>query len=702
MPNEVPIIAENHAIVPSPKRFVLKRTTDLAYGDESRFKVKYEKELNAAQFEAVKHTNGPALVIAGAGTGKTRTLTYRVARLVEQGVDPQSILLLTFTRRAAQEMLRRAAALLHDSKAENVAGGTFHSFANLTLRKYANLIGFTNDFSILDQGDAHDSINLLRTQMGLATARRRFPRKTTLGAMISLAVNRMTTVEDVVETDFPHFIEDLGEILRLSEAYHAYKRRSNTMDYDDLLTDLVLLLETNEKVRETLAKKYRYVMVDEYQDVNRLQARIVELLSSPSLSDEGRARANVMVVGDDAQSIYRFRGAEVENIFDFPKQYPGAAIIPLEENFRSTQPILTLTNHVISLASRRYEKELYTRNASGEIPQIVCAENEAQQSRYVVEKILEYRELGVSLKDIAVLFRSGYMSFDLELELQRANIPFQKFGGMKFIETSHVKDLTAMLRVVQNPKDAVSWYRILLLNDGEGPKTAERIVEGVLQSGLRRAAAEAEAQAEGSEPSSDTRYPIPDTRVGASVEGLFSILKFVSSDKMTPPEKVEHLIEYYKPILRKKYDDYQKREKDIETFQLITERYRSLNPLLADLSLDPPTESLSDMEEGARDDELLTLSTIHSAKGLEWNTVIITNCLDGRFPSVHAARDPEELEEERRLMYVAATRAKEHLIITYPTNLYDREAGIVLSKPSRFIDGLVDRSLAEGWVIAEE
>jgi DNA helicase-2/ATP-dependent DNA helicase PcrA len=414
------------------------------------------------------------------------------------------------------------------------------------------------------------------------------------------------------------------------------------------------------------------------------------------LAGEDLAKANVMVVGDDAQSIYRFRGAEVENIFNFPQQYPGAKLIALEENFRSTQPILTLTNHIISLASRRYEKNLFSKTQSGEMPQIVCAENEQQQSLYVVEKILEYREMGVSLKDIAVLFRSGYMSFDLELELQRANIPFQKFGGMKFIETAHVKDLTAMLRVLSNPKDAVSWYRLLLLHDGVGPKTAEKIVTDIMQDkvSLRKISA---SVIEG-----DVPAPFELAKYPRNVIDLFGALKQVDDDKFSPPEKMERLIEYYKPILRKKYDDYQKREKDIETFQTITERYRSMNSLLSDLSLDPPTESLNEIEPGTKDDEILTLSTIHSAKGLEWNTVIITNCLDGRFPSAQSANDPDALEEERRLMYVAATRAKEHLIITYPTNMYDREAGIVLSKPSRFIDGLVDEQLAEGWVIAEE
>jgi DNA helicase-2/ATP-dependent DNA helicase PcrA len=288
------------------------------------------------------------------------------------------------------------------------------------------------------------------------------------------------------------------------------------------------------------------------------------------------------------------------------------------------------------------------------------------------------------------------MSFDLELELQRANIPFQKFGGMKFIETAHVKDLTAMLRVLSNPKDAVSWYRLLLLHDGVGPKTAQKIVEDIMADKVSlRKISQSVVEGEVPAPFELGKYP-------RNVIDLFGALKQVDDDKFSPPEKMERLVEYYKPILRKKYDDYQKREKDIETFQTITERYRSMNSLLSDLSLDPPTESLNEMEPGTKDDELLTLSTIHSAKGLEWNTVIITNCLDGRFPSVQSANDPDSLEEERRLMYVAATRAKEHLIITYPTNMYDREAGIVLSKPSRFIDGLVDEQLAEGWVIAEE
>jgi DNA helicase II / ATP-dependent DNA helicase PcrA len=673
---------------PSPKRFVLKRVRET--GVTTKFKIAYGAELNAAQLEAVKHINGPALVIAGAGTGKTRTLTYRVARMVETGIDPQSILLLTFTRRASEEMLRRAALLLKDSRAEQVSGGTFHSFSNTILRKYAQLIGYESSFTILDGGDSQDVLNLLRTQMGMATSKRRFPRKNTLAAMISLSLNRMCPLEQVIEQDYPHFIEESEDILRLAMHYQEYKRKANAMDYDDLLINLVVLLEKNKEARQSLEKKYRFIMVDEYQDVNRLQARVIELLSG-----DDPTKANVMVVGDDAQSIYRFRGADVQNIFEFPKLFPGAKMITLEENYRSTQPILNLSNRIIEYAVERYDKQLYTKRTGGELPQIVCAENEHQQSVYVVDKILELREQGVNLKDIAVLFRSGYMSFDLELELQGANIPFQKYGGMKFIETSHIKDITAMLRVIHNPKDVVSWYRILLLHEGVGPKTAERIVQDIVEEKISLKRFNGTFSEGGEAPHEFTKYP---TRITE----LFGILKEASREQMSPTEKVDFLMHHYRPILKKQYDDYQKREKDLETFSLITERYRSLNSLLSDLSLDPPTDSLAGMEEQSKDDEMLTLSTIHSAKGLEWNTVIITNCLDGRFPSVQAATDPFALEEERRLMYVAATRAKETLVITYPTNLYDREAGIVLSKPSRFIDGLVQQQLAEGWVIAEE
>ncbi len=674
----------------APKRFVLKRTTDRSRVDESRFKVNYDRELNAAQLEAVRHVDGPALVIAGAGTGKTRTLTYRVARLVEMGVDPKSILLLTFTRRSAKEMLRRAAVLLHDTKAEDVSGGTFHAFANLTLRKYSPVIGYNQNFSILDQGDSEDVINLLRTQLGLAAGKKRFPRKGTLLSMHSLQLSRMAPLEAIITQDYPHFIEETENITRLLTRYDDYKRRANVMDYDDLITNLVLLLDSSSEVRAAVTKKYKYIMVDEYQDVNRLQARVIERLSS----SREPAQANVMVVGDDAQSIYKFRGADVKNIFEFPNLFPGARIIRLEENYRSTQPILALTNQIISLASERYEKTLFSRMTSDELPQVVCAENEHQQSVYVVEKILEFREQGAKLEDIAVLFRSGYMSFDLELELQRANIPFQKFGGMKFIETAHIKDLTAMLRVIHNPQDAVSWYRILLLQDGVGPKSAEKIVQDILSNkiSLKRFTDDVVTGME----------PVPDMGVPQKVMQLFGALKMASREDALPSERTEQLIQFYKPLLRRKYDDYQKREKDLDTFQLITDRYRSMQSLLSDLSLEPPTESLAGSEDAPKEDEILTLSTIHSAKGLEWNTVIITNCLDGRFPSIASSHDPESLEEERRLMYVASTRAKEHLIITYPTNLYDREAGIVLSKPSRFIDGLVESEFAEGWVIAEE
>ncbi len=374
---------------------------------------------------------GPLLVIAGAGSGKTRTLTYRVARLVEQGVPPGSILLLTFTRKASQEMLRRASTLL-DQRCEKVAGGTFHSFANLTLRKYAQELGFESEFSILDRGDAEDLINLLRTRFRLNVAARRFPRKRTIANVYSKAVNKSVAIEDVIFEDYPQFAGDVPDLMRHYEAYRVYKRKHFFMDYDDLLVSLKELLEHHQDVRERLSETYRYIMVDEYQDTNKIQADIVRFLAS--------THNNVMVVGDDSQSIYAFRGANFGNIIDFPKVFPDTRIIKLEENYRSTQPILNLTNVIIDRAKEKYTKVLFTRKKDGVLPAAVIAGDENMQSKFVTQRILELREEGVALDDIAVLFRSGYHSFDLEIELNTRNIPFVKVGGFKFVETAHVKD----------------------------------------------------------------------------------------------------------------------------------------------------------------------------------------------------------------------------------------------------------------------
>jgi DNA helicase-2/ATP-dependent DNA helicase PcrA len=649
----------------------------------ARYRIDYAGELNEAQHEAATTTEGPVLVIAGAGSGKTRTLVYRVARLVESGVNPAQILLLTFTRKAAEEMLRRAAGLVGAS-CEGVAGGTFHSFANAVLRRQGRHLRLAPGFTILDRGDAEDVVNLLRSRAGLDKKDRRFPRKGAILEILSMAVNRSTTVETLVEESYGHLYEHLDDILRLGEQYERYKREKSLVDYDDLLVLLRNLLRDHPDVAQQLSRTYRYVMVDEYQDTNRLQAEIVRGLAA--------THDNVMAVGDDSQSIYAFRGATFRNIMEFPELFTGTRLVKLEENYRSTQPILDLANAVIDRAPEKYTKVLRTRRANGARPILFQCVDEQTQSRMVCQRILELREEGVPLDEMAVLFRSSFHSFDLELELQRADIPFVKRGGFKFIETAHVKDVLAHLRVVANPQDAVSWHRALLLLDAVGPKTADDIFAHLADAGdVLEAADRLDA------------YP---RRGGYTKElgRLAAILREIAPDTVAPGDKVARVVGFYTPMLRQVHrDDFPKREKDLEHFVTIAGRYRSLASLLSDMALEPPNDSVGDVLSAGNDDEgLLTLSTIHSAKGLEWHAVFVIWMVDGRFPSYHNVNDAEEIEEERRLLYVALTRAKEQLALSYPIDIYDRSTGMVLGKPSRFVEGLVEEGvLREAQVIDE-
>jgi DNA helicase-2/ATP-dependent DNA helicase PcrA len=634
----------------------------------AHYRIDYAGELNEAQHEAATTLEGPILVIAGAGSGKTRTLVYRVARLVESGVNPGHILLLTFTRKAAEEMLRRA-SLLVGASCERVAGGTFHSFANTVLRRTARSVGLAPDFTILDRSDSEDVVNLLRSRAGLDRKDRRFPRKNTVLEILSMAVNRSTTVEDLVAESYGHLYDHLDDLRRLGEQYGSYKRDKNLVDYDDLLVLLRDLVRDHRQVAEQLARTYRYIMVDEYQDTNRLQAEIVRGLAA--------AHDNVMAVGDDSQSIYSFRGATFRNIMDFPTLFPGTRLVKLEENYRSTQPILALANAIIDRAAEKHTKVLRAQKAHGVPPVLVQCMDEQAQSRFVCQRILELREEGVSLDEMAVLFRSSFHSFDLELELQRHDLPFVKRGGFKFIETAHVKDVLAHLRVVANPRDAVAWHRLLLLLDGLGPKTADDVF-----AHLAAAATIEEASAR------LTTYP----RRGAytkEIGRLAALLGELAPDAVSPGEKVAQVVAFYVPMLRQIHrDDFPKREKDLEHFVTIASRYRSLGSLLADMALEPPTDSVGDVLAADVEEGLLTLSTIHSAKGLEWQAVFVIWMVDGRFPSYHNLHDSEEIEEERRLLYVAVTRAKEHLYLSYPIDIYDRSTGMVLGQPSRFVEGL--------------
>lgn len=647
--------------MPGPATYVLRPTTPRT----AAFRLDYERLLNASQLEAVTAGEGPILVIAGAGSGKTRTLVFRVARLIESGVDPRSILLLTFTRKASQEMLGRASGLL-DGRCGEVIGGTFHSFANRVLRRHAAELGMPSGFTILDRGDSEDVINLARARLGLDSREKRFPRKQTIAALFSMAVNKARRLDELIDDAYGHLAEHAADLAALQDAYADYKRERALLDYDDLLVELHRLLRDHEGVRDRLSGQCRFILVDEYQDTNPLQGAIVRLLAAQ--------HDNVMAVGDDAQSIYGFRGASFRNIMDFPELFPGTRIIALEENYRSTQPILDLTNQIIAGARERYSKTLFTRQGDGELPLLVAAPNENFQSRFVSQRILDLREEGIPLEDIAVLFRSSFHSFDLELELNARDIPFIKRGGFRFIETAHVKDALAHLRIIANQRDVVSWNRVLLIVEGIGPRRAHALVGELANC---------------ADPASYLKSQEAGPHAN-SLRALGSLLHEIGPHRQMPPEaRLTKVLEYYEPHLQRLHrDDYPKRSRDLEHMVSIAARYQTLDAMLADMALEPPSDSVGDVLSVDEPDELLTLSTIHSAKGLEWHTVFVLWAVDGRFPSMQSMHDAAQLEEERRLLYVAATRAKRNIYICYPINIYDRATGMILAKPSRFLDGI--------------
>ena len=667
MPKELSTISQTK---PAHKKYVLKKRSMV----NKNYKVNYSQDLNEKQLETVMFNDGALLVIAGAGSGKTKTLTYRVARLIEDGVSPNNILLLTFTKKAAHEMLSRASLVL-DERCEKVAGGTFHSFANIILRKYAFALKLKNNFTIMDRSDCEDIINHITGQM-FPKKEKRFPKKSTILDIYSKSVNKVTPAKEVIEDEFPQFEHCTDKIIEIHKNYVAYKRENSILDYDDLLVYLKILLENNEQLRQKISGEYKYIMVDEYQDTNTLQADIVRLLAS--------VHGNIMAVGDDAQSIYSFRGANYKNIFDFPKLFKDTKIIKLEQNYRSTQNILKLTNTIISRAKEKYDKELFSQIESSVKPALICAKNTQMEADFICQRILELLDEDISLSDICVLARNARMSYSLEIELSKRAIPFRKFGGPKFMETAHIKDILSYLRVLVNPDDIISYTRILLLLRGIGNAAVNNIIP-VLKGNSN-----------------------PDIKLLPSnkLTSLIPLLNVLGKERSKLPAKkpseiLEEIIRYYRPILKDKYDDFSKREKDLEHLQYLSTQYKNLEDFLSDMALDPPDASVEGMYKNNIDDEALTISTIHSAKGLEWDSVFIIGAVDGRFPSAYSFNSVEEMDEELRLMYVAATRAKNNLYISYPVDMYDYSMGMVLSKPSRFLDNIPDEIL-EVWDITEE
>ena len=626
--------------------------------------------LNPAQLEAVTAPDGPVLVIAGAGSGKTRTIVHRLAWLAEQGVPASDMLLLTFTRKASREMLLRATDLLGYSIG-GVHGGTFHSFAFSVLRQYRPAWA-EGPVTVMDSADSASAIQQCKERLKVGKGDRSFPKTQTIIGLLSKARNKEISIGDVLQRDAQHLLPHADALESIGEAYRGYRRQHGLLDYDDLLFELEDLLKGDpeagrEGLVERFRERYRYIMVDEYQDTNRVQARLVRLLAGEA--------GNVMAVGDDAQSIYAFRGADVRNILDFPKLFPGTRVIRLEENYRSTQPVLDVANAVLAPASEGFRKNLFTtKENTPKTPRVrlVRPMSDLTQANVVAARVEELLDR-YQAKEIAVLFRAGYQSYHLEVALSKRGIKFRKYGGLRYAEAVHVKDVVAFVRLAINPLDMPSFERVAGLSKGVGTKTAEKIYHVAAQGdfdALRKAC---------------TKYP--------DLWSDMLLLDKLREHNLTPAALIEMVIEHYTPRLQAIFpDDWPRRQQGLSELAHIASAYTDLEQFVADLSLETPEDDADEFDEAGR----VVLSTIHSSKGLEWDAVILLDLVEDRFPSRHALVRPEDFEEERRLMYVACTRAREDLELFVPATLYSRQnGGNEPATPSPFVRELPFSALEE-------
>ncbi|MGK9116909.1 ATP-dependent helicase [Olivibacter jilunii] len=636
--------------------------------DLSNLKINYKKELNPQQLAAVCTLDKPLLVIAGAGTGKTRVITYKVSYLIEKGFEPNEILLLTFTRKSANEMLNRVQKLLHAKSITNVLGGTFHSFANYALRKYHALVGLPPNFTIIDGEDVVDIISLLKTELNLTPKKgsKHFPKSSTIQSIFSKAKNHELGIENVIAEYFPEYERFVKDFQRIYTLLAAYKQRSNLMDYDDLIDILRDKLKTNTHFRQVLQAKVAYILVDEYQDTNNIQREIVELLSQ---------KGNITVVGDDAQSIYSFRGANFENILRFPQHFENCGVVKIEENYRSTQRILDFTNKLMESARIGFKKELFSRLHKGRKPRINRLVDTTEEAAYIVDTIMTLKENDLEYSDFAILSRASWQSNFVQAELMKRNIPFIVVGGIKFGERRHVKDMVSFLKIMMNPMDAVAWHRILKLLEGIGDVRAKEIIVKIHEQHGRIETNLFEGK-----------------KHGEHLKELLDLFNRMQQLGSAPVDLIPPIYEFYKPLLKQLEDDFDAREIDLEIFAEIAAKYEDLEKFLADFTLEPPSNRYQDktIPFDESDEKPLTISTIHSAKGLEWHTVFVPFALDGILPSVRSMASLEEIEEERRLFYVACSRAKENLFITMPAYVSSWDA--VFTKPSRFLYGISDNT----------
>jgi len=644
----------------------------------SRRRVDYDHDLNEQQVAAVMHPGGPMLVLAGAGTGKTRTLVYRAGRLIEDGVPPGQILLLTFTNKAAKEMLDRVGQLL-ERDTGRVHGGTFHSAGHRILRRHAEQVGYTQRFSILDREDAGDLMGHALADVSPEVPKRRLPRPRLLVDLYSFVINTGHELEDVLLERAPQFYDQAEIIAAIFKRYLERKRQADLMDFDDLLLNWLLLLKRYPDVRRRLAATYTHILVDEYQDTNRLQADIVDAMLGP--------QRNVMVVGDDAQSIYAFRGADFDNILSFPERHTGCTVFKLELNYRSTPPILDLANASIVHNERQFKKELRSIRSKGEKPAEVVVTTPELQASWIADTVLELREEGTELEEMAVLYRNHSHSFDLQVELTRRNIPFRVRSGLKFFEHRHVKDVLSHLRFIDNPRDEISFARLMKLRPGFGPRLTARLWQAMAGADPVERLLHLDASG----------VDLPKT-ARRSLTAAQSLLEGLAKPKILgqPGEAIRRIVsEFYNDWARANLENSGSRLEDIEQLALFADGFPDTAVFLAEITL---LNDLSGEDAvGGPTDEVLTLSSTHQAKGLEWRVVFVIWLAEGRFPSARA----EDIEEERRLFYVAATRARDRLFLLRPELARDRYRVDVLLDPSRFLSELPE-NVRDLVAIAEE
>lgn len=636
------------------------------------FRTDYKAELNAEQLDVVLKGDGPRLVLAGAGSGKTRTIVYRVAYLLERGVQPEQILLLTFTNKAAREMRERVSSLI-GSEPKRMWGGTFHHVCHRILRESAEAAGLTPGFTILDSEDARDLMKVCVRECQIDTKARRFPSAAVLLNIASFAMNARMAVRDVLEFKYPNFLELAPDIVQVTERYETKKRQSNSVDFDDLLLLTQRLFLKDERARKKYAMRFRYILVDEYQDTNHIQADIVRLLASE--------HGNVLVVGDDAQSIYSFRGADIKNILSFPDIFAGAETHRLETNYRSTPEILDLANDVISRNVNQFEKVLKSVKPSFAKPQVVTAISAAQEAEYIAQRVLELRDEGVPLREMAVLFRATFHSQALEFELMKRDIPYEYRGGKKFFDRAHVKDVLAFMKILVNKEDLVAWMRVLNLQVGIGSVSAGKIYERVREGGL--------------DDVGENTIDGLGKRVQKGWSDFLSVFRAMRRADEVPSLVIQAIIHSdYAKYLESQYPNYRDRLEDLRELANFADRYEDIGAFLADVSLQ------DDMAQGGKqnvrfhdDEDRMILTTIHQAKGLEWDAVFVMHMTQGQFPNRRALLESGGMEEERRLFYVAVTRARRDLILCHPVAVgYD---SMDFESKSEFLDEISPRLVEE-------